>query len=161
MATVSTSRIAAAVSAALSKLQRYRTAGYTGRADGVYLLKFTKTLTAAEVADFDAAGDFLEIMTFPSNCRLKSVTVDVPDMDAHATPTITLDLMVASTVLVNDSTAGQAGTSDIEWVQTGAPLDVSSSTLKLKIEDAPATAQTSYGAFTVYAEVYFGTPVSV
>lgn len=156
MATVSSSINAAGVIAAARDQQRYRALNGS-RAHGTYFLKWTKTLTAAEVANFDGAGDILEIMNMPPNCYLTSVSLTVPDMDANGAPAVTLDLDAGSTSIIADSTIGQTG-GTVDW---GGFKDISSSLLKLTIDTGPATAQTSYSAFTVYMVVEIGSPATV
>lgn len=160
MATVSANRNAEAAKSALRNLNRYRSEGTVTRPDGVYMIKLTRDLTAAQVADFDGAGDFLEFGVMPANTYLLGAHVTVPDMDAHATPQITLDLMADATVLVNNDNAGQAG-GDVEYADTGAGEDVGGKTMKLKIETGPQQAQTTYTTFTMRLRVYHGAPVTV
>jgi hypothetical protein len=159
MATVSTTITGAGVTTAVKRLQNYKTFN-PGVPHGHYLLSWSKTLTAAEKADFDASGDFLELFTLPANVRLEKASVVVPDMDSNGAPAITIDLMAGSTVLVNNDTAGQAG-GTINYDAAGV-VDVSSTTLKLKIETVAATVPGSYASgFSAEALVYFGAPVSV
>lgn len=156
--TVSAKVNAASLESALKNQARFRLFN-PSRPHGSFLLSYSRTLTAAEVGDFNASGDFLEFFTFPANTYLSSAKVTVPDMDTHATPLITLDLLLDATVLVNDSTAGQAG-GTIEYSRAGL-LDASAGLLKLKIETVASTIPTSYGAFTVLVEVYKGAPGTV
>jgi len=122
-------------------------------------MQFDKTLTAAEKADFDASGDFLEFFTFPQNTYLAHANVTVPDMDSNGAPQITLDLMAGSAVLVNNDTAGQAG-GDVNY--DGPLVDVSGDVFKLKIETVAATVPASYSTgFSVLALVYVGSPVVI
>lgn len=159
MATVSTTISAGAVYEALRDLERYRTF-HPSVPNGVQLISWSKTLTAAEKADFDASGDFLELFTFPANSRILNASVVVPDMDSHATPAITIDLMAGDTVLVNNDTAGQAG-GTINYDAAGV-IDVSSTVLKLKIETVAATVPSSYSSgFSAEVLVYVGAPKSV
>lgn len=154
--TVSAKVNAAAVKSAMARAKRKYVLNPTTPSQ-LHYITYDRSLSAAEVSSFDGAGDYLELFTFPSNCYLVSYSVTVPDMDSHATPTITLDVMAGSTVLSDDSTAAKAG-GTITGTPTGIQ-DVSDTLFKLKIETGPATAKTSYAsAFSVKALVYIGTP---
>ena len=156
--TVTTPKLAENIKAAARSAALYRSDGRSGKASGAYLFKYARTLTASEVGDFNAAGDFLEIAVLPANTYLKSVKATVPEMDTGVDQ-ITLDLMLDSTVLVNDSTAGQAG-GDIDYVAASI-LAAGGKTLKLKIETVANGIPTSYGAFTFHFELYFGAPTNL
>jgi hypothetical protein len=157
--TVSALANAGSVKSAMGTKQRKYELNPTAPSRG-HLIQYSRTLTAAEVANFDGAGDYLELFTFPPNTYLEAYNVTVPDMDAHATPAVTLDVMAGSTVLTNDSTTGQAG-GTIKSALTGI-TDVSDTVFKLKIETGPATAQTSYSsAFVALVKVYYGAPAIV
>lgn len=156
MATVTANRLAENFRAALRSAALFRSDGRSGRAHGWYKVKVTRTLTAAEIANFDGAGDFLELAVLPQYTYLGPVSVTVPDMDSGAL--LTLDLMLDATVLVNDSTAGQAG-GTISHTPTGQ-LDSGGKTLKLKIEAAGAGAG-PYGVFTAIFDLYVGAPTTV
>lgn len=159
MATVSANRNAAAFFEAAHKQALYDSEGKVGRVYGPALIKFSRTLTAAETLDFDGAGDFLEFGTFPNNCYLIAGTVTVPSMD-EGVDAVTLDVMAGSTVLVDNSTAGQAG-GDIAIDNLGV-VDVSNEVFKLKIETAPNDPEESYAsAFTAVLYVFIGAPTTV
>lgn len=159
MATVSANRSAAAFTEAAHRQTLFGSEGKIGRVFGPRVIKFSRELTAAETADFDGAGDFLEFGTFPPNCYLVCGTVTVPSMD-EGVDAVTLDVMAGSTVLVDDSTAGQAG-GDIVIDNLGL-VDVSGEVFKLKIEDAPNDPEESYAsAFTARLLVFLGAPTTV
>lgn len=159
MATVTTTLLAESVQSRLKDLSLYRSLN-PSRPHGLYLLSWAKTLTATEKADFDASGDFLEIVKFGPDTHLVAASVTVPDMDTNGAPAITLDLMADATVLVNDNTSGQAG-GTFGYTATGL-TDVSSTTLKLKIETVAATVPSSYPAgFSAKLLVYYGTVASL
>jgi hypothetical protein len=130
--------------------------GIIDRPEGPVFLKFTRTLTATETTSFDGAGDYLEIATLPTNFWVDKVNCTVSDHDGGG-PTITMDLMLGDTVLVNDSTAAQAG-GTISY--SGALLDGSGLVLKLKIETGPTTPVTSF-TYTCYVLGYYGTATRV
>lgn len=155
MTTVAVNRNANQVLSASRRLSLFRHEGLISRAEGPFALKTTRTLTAAEVGDFNASGDFLNFFTFPTNCYLAGALVTVPDMDSDGTPSVTLDLMSGSTVLVNDDTAGQAG----GVITYNGLRDVSGEIFKLKIETVATGIPTSYGDFVVTVFVYLGAPV--
>lgn len=155
MPTVSTKSTTSGIKAALQRLVQYRTQGLVDRPEGMMLLKFTRTLTAAETLNFDDAGDILEIGTLPTNFWVDKVNCTISDHDSGTQ--CTMDLMLGSTVLVNDSALAQTGGT---LTYSGALLDGSSQLLKLKIEAAPQTPVTSF-TYTCIVLGYYGAPVKV
>jgi len=151
------------------KSQRKR-ANIPLRPNGLYLLKGTRTLSS--LASFDATGDELELFEFPSkyNTYLVGFTISPGDLDTHATPTVTLDVLYENsagteTVLVSESTAGQTG-AKIEYLPsisagTGFLLDVTGGSLRLEIGNAAQATAATTASVSFSILVYVGDAVEL
>lgn len=110
------------------------------------LVPFSQTIEIPTTSS-DEADDEYFFFTFPKKAYLVDLQVTAEALDGHATPTVVFDVISETsggteTVLINDTTVGQAGGSDRLDADGGHLLrDVSLQKLGIKIETGAATAQ--------------------
>ena len=114
------------------------------RPQGVYYFDSGEvTAVAAQAGD---AGDQLFAFTFPANCRLLALQYKTTDRDTNGAPALVEDIIAETsggteTVLINDTTVGQGGTSDeLDLGLNLFGVDVSGMKLGLRVVTGAATA---------------------
>lgn len=113
---------------------------------GLYFVEVTSGTIAT--TSIDDANDEYFVCKFPANCRLVALQYKSTDRDTNATPLLVEDIIVENSagtevVLINNTAAGQGGTSDELDLGGGLiGMDVSGMKLGQKVVDAAATGAT-------------------
>lgn len=159
--TRSTALLKDSIYAALAKRRRKNT-GSPQKAQGLEELEVTVGLLTT---DMDDVGDNVALFQFPDNCRLWGLSLEVDDLDTHATPTIKFDIALSAvaagtsqTVLIDDSTAAQGGGVDGIDALTYLGYDVSNKYLCFQCAAAGTTRVA--GDITIHALVYLTDPAT-
>ena len=148
MATTTNATTQAPLEAAIAKKQRSIAARGPGYYSGAKIIKQVVSLASTDLQN----GDSVDILTFPGRCFLTGLWIKITDVDTNGTPALTFDIRADSDVLINNSTAGQAGGNDqLDADLDPVLLDVSGSVLKFVPETSAATA--AAGTLTVYAAI--------
>lgn len=160
--TRATALVKNATSAAISKRRRKNT-GSPQRPQGLEEIAVTVGLLTTDIDDI---GDNVALFQFPANCRLWGLSLEVDDLDTHATPTITFDIALSAaaagtsqTVLINDSTAAQGGGVDGIDAMTYIGYDVSN--MYLCFQCAAAASTGAAGDIVIRALVYTTDPATM
>jgi hypothetical protein len=101
--------------------------GPSFRQAGVHLPNFPGVVQRTSVLDLDTligltdgtaattleANDLIKVFKLPANCKIVFGRIDCEDLDGHATPTLTLDLLVSdgstTKYIFDEATIGQSG----------------------------------------------------
>ena len=127
-----------------------RSLKYPNEVDGFsYIVKLTSETIAT--TSIDEAADTVEFFTFPEGAKLEALLVDFGDLDSGAG--LVVDIQADSTVLINNSTAGQTGA--VDELDAGLQFtDVGGMTLKMVVDTQASTAVA--GTVVIYAKFYMG-----